>query len=69
MAEPSPNTAQEPIDQASTPITNGTTAATDIEMADSAPEGLPPQDIIPEAAQEVKQEVCSPFSLQLQTNS
>lgn len=36
MAEPSPNPAQ-PVLESETPITNGTPAAADVEMADSAP--------------------------------
>ncbi|KAF1912451.1 hypothetical protein BDU57DRAFT_590253 [Ampelomyces quisqualis] len=56
MAESSPNAALQTADPESTPITNGTPAATDTEMADSVPEAAPPQDAIPEAAQEVKQE-------------
>ncbi|OAL07465.1 hypothetical protein IQ06DRAFT_289187 [Phaeosphaeriaceae sp. SRC1lsM3a] len=43
MAEPSPNPAQ-PVLESETPITNGTPAAADVEMADSAPTQEQPAD-------------------------
>jgi hypothetical protein len=44
MAEPSLNPAQ-PVSESETPITNGTPAVADVEMADSAPAPVPAQEV------------------------